>query len=770
MTSLAIADVPWISKRIKACCRRAKLFSTDEILLSPPQQLQQALRISSADLDLLFLQIATAAAPPPVSVLDALNGKLPNQLHQSLFDTDRNDADSPQDSDASDEDDQAESNRFNDARLPSASFVPPTQGYDGNFPGAERFVYDSDQDSDSDIGAQSDHMIHDDVEMPSTFRTRAIDQQPVLQDQEEQGSDADHVAVPAITRDVLVLGRDRHVLTTGSQQLDELLAGGFRSAALTEIVGESGSGKTQTAIQACTYAALGFAPLPDAEDLNPISLPPPNGEIPDDATLRDILQGCGMAPWSDPMSFRNGVGACYITSGGERGAHSVVNRALELADRAIRDRFERACPLSQVEGSQDPLDREIMLAKALELGREQVLRNLHVACVADVEALEHALKYSLPGLISRLAKSSYKQLSRSRQGLGPTAEIGIVVVDNLPSLFQEDPVAGDIDSLVQRSKMLVEIAEALKRLAAVQHQGPRYDEIASSGRAVLILNHVSDAFGIDKEIARRFVFDSADRVRLHRLQRQGGGPVSGQLPESVYPDHPAAMDYATQSAFVSGLLASVPPTLAEAIGARADVGGSSNKDGPLYVLNPKIAQLGQTWTNLINVRLFLSKTRGRVAMPQDDIRSTQEAADSSNAGATGARSVMTTVRKTAVVLNPFGPTMLDPFEGRRRAAATRANRQMRFVITRAKAVHALTPSSLGKASSNIGPCAAVASVAPAAESPTTMLASQNVASSSQAETAGDEEEDFFGQFDLLEDHHLLAMDQFQDSLPNTPVS
>lgn len=693
MPSLAIADIPCISKRIKACCRRAQLLSTDEILLSAPQQLQQALRISQTDLDLLLLQVATAATPPPVSALDALNGKLPDQLDPSLFDTDRDHVESSQ-----------ESEHSNDDRLPPASFVPPTQGYDGNFPAAQRFVFDSDEYSDSDAEAQSDHSMHHHVEMPSTFSPRATQRDVDMQDQEDQRADPGHVSIPATTRDVLALGRDRHVLTTGSRELDELLRGGLRSSVLTEIVGESGSGKTQIAIQACTYAALGFAPLPETNDQQPppSSLPSLDGELADDATLSDILQGYGMASWSDPKALHHGLGACYITSAGERGAHSIVNRALQFTHQSIRERFHRIYPIIEAESSQHILNREILLARALELGRDQVLRNLHVACVADVEALQHALKYSLPGLISRLAEPSGKHPIRFAQTHAPSAEIGIVVVDNLPSLFQEDAVAGDIDSLFQRSRMLVEIAEALKRLAAVQHQGTPSDEIASAGRPVLVLNHVSDAFGIDKEIARRFVLDSADRVRLHRLQKQGASPRTGtgQLPQSAYPDHPAAMDYATQSAFVSGLLASLPPTLAEAIGARGgDVDGgnnnnNNNNDGPLYVLSAKTAQLGHTWTNLINVRLYLSKTRGRVSMPPSAPHSGREGADITESAETSTGSVKTTVRKAAVVLNPFGPTMFDREGGERRTQVV----QLRFLITPARAVHALAAYSITDAS------------------------------------------------------------------------
>lgn len=775
MSSLAISDVPWISKRIKACCRRAKLFSTDEILLSQPDQLQKALRILPEDTDLLLLQVATAAAPPPVSVLDALNGKLPAKLDDNLFGADANDNDSADDSDNSDAAPFA-----NDARLPGSSIVvPPTQGYDGNYLGADRFVYDSGSDSDSDKGAHShpDAMMHEDIETPSTFRTRITDHHVVSQDHAGEAFDPSReTAPPLVARDVLSLGRDRYVLTSGANELDDLLQGGFRSAALTEMAGESGSGKTQISIQACTYAALGFVPLPAADQHDPTSLPPLNPEFSERDTLRDLLQGYGMAPWTDAIVSHTGLGACYITSSGERGAHSIIDRALELADYAIRERFERMDALAGPEGSQDALDRHILLARALELGRDQVLRNLHVACVADIEALEHALKYSLPGLISRLSKQQ-----RHIQNQQASPEIGIIVVDNLPSLFQEDPVAGDIDSLVQRSKMLVEIADALKKLSVSDHVSRA---AASTDRVVLVLNHVSDAFGVDKEIARRFVFDSADRIRLSRSK----GPTTQQqqqqdrVPESVYPDYPMSMEYATQSAYVSGLLASVPPTLAEAIGTNAlRSNDGNNNESPLYVLHPRTAQLGHTWSNLINVRLFLSKTRGRVAMPKDSVgltASEDNNTDGQNRASIereGAKPIMATVRKAAVVLNPFGPTMLDPTD---KTSKRTAARQLRFVITPSCAVHALNPYNV------TNPSASLSAGAPVSLSNATRLAPIEVSGPGEgqgvAERAGEEaqeaqeaqeEESVFGDdLELFEESHLLAIDQLEGSWSDPTLS
>ncbi|SJX63335.1 probable DNA repair/recombination protein Rec2 [Sporisorium reilianum f. sp. reilianum] len=714
MSSLAIADVPWISKRIKACCRRAKLFSTHEILLSQPQQLQQALRISAADVDLLVLQVATASAPSPVSVLDALNGKLPVKKIDdlTLFDAaaDGNDAHSADASDSSS--DAGEGGELDDTRFPSSSIVPPTQGYDGNFPGMQRFVYDSDSDSNSDdADAASDVMMHDDVELPSTFRrTQALHIDSGEQQHEEHDSTLDgDTARPTVTRDVLSLGRERHLLSSGAAELDELLGGGFRSAVLTELVGESGSGKTQVAVQACTYAALGFTALAPAADEHDDAVPTAaDQDLTEAATLRDILRGLGMTAGNDLPA---GLGACYITSAGERGAHSIVTRALELASFAIDERFDRVYSNTN---SQGRLDRHVLRARAHEQGREQVLRNLHVACVADVEALEHALKYSLPGLMARLS-SRPPQLAVS----APSREIGIVVVDNLPALFQDDPVAGDIDSLVQRSRMLVEIADALKRLAV---------DGGAVGRGVLVLNHVSDAFGIDKETARRFVLDSADRIRFARAHGRRGSASPG---ESALPDYPAAMECASQSAFVSGLLASVPPTLAEAIGARA-VHEHRADDAPLYTLHARTAQLGHTWSNLVNVRLFLAKTRGRVCMPV-----ALRAASAATQEGEGARQTMATVRKAAVVLNAFGATMLD-------AGGGGSVRQLRFVITPSRAVHVL------------GACASAGLRAHTVAEQRPDRASEHAAVPVDAEE--EEEEDLFG--NALQDGDWLAMDQF----------
>lgn len=193
---------------------------------------------------------------------------------------------------------------------------------------------------------------------------------------------------------------------------------------------------------------------------------------------------------------------------------------------------------------------------------------------------------------------------------------------------------------------------------------PAQDEVR--GRAVLVLNHVSDAFGADKDVARQFVFDTA---------------ASAPRPARALPDYPASMGYTAQSAFCSGLLASVPPTLAETMAAsRPD----ASSDSPLYALTPKTAQLGHTWTNCVNMRLFLAQTRGRVTA-EDDVRKRM------------------TVRRAAVVFSAFGPSMLDPPTASSATTARKwrkEDRQLRFVITPANAVHALASYTVRNSASS----------------------------------------------------------------------
>ena len=125
----------------------------------------------------------------------------------------------------------------------------------------------------------------------------------------------------------------------------------------------------------------------------------------------------------------------------------------------------------------------------------------------------------------------------------------------------------------------------------------------------------------------------------------------------------------------------------------------------------------------------------------------------------GKNSVMTTVRKAAVVINPFGPTMLDGDGG---DGLKRATRQLRFVVTPGRAVYVLNAYS----------SASLNGVTPLTTTSRLTINDNSLAldvsqpqQSGQAEDRGTEEpdeEDLFGE--ALEEHHWLAIDQFQSQV------
>ncbi|MFW9928770.1 MAG: DNA repair and recombination protein RadA [Candidatus Thorarchaeota archaeon] len=63
---------------------------------------------------------------------------------------------------------------------------------------------------------------------------------------------------PITAKDLLDEYRNKRKLTTGSQNLDEILSGGISTGAITEIIGEYAAGKSQIAFQLCINAQLSF--------------------------------------------------------------------------------------------------------------------------------------------------------------------------------------------------------------------------------------------------------------------------------------------------------------------------------------------------------------------------------------------------------------------------------------------------------------------------------------------------------------------------------
>ncbi|SPO38249.1 uncharacterized protein PSFLO_03726 [Pseudozyma flocculosa] len=629
MTSLPVPvqDVASLSKRFKACCRRAKLFNADQIVLSKFEDLTNKLGLNHAEAGQVFRAAARTVAPRPAPVLGILMGSLPDEV-------------APYGSEDAADDTDGSSSEPSSLHSPAAAadtlLSSLIHEIHGNFDGQPA----SSSGSSSRTSEQGSNRSHtksrsssppevDVLGSGASVRTaaahtdiiggkrKAFDQGDALDSRGALNNgpatgEACSVHCGQI-EEALYDGQPRRILTTGDTSLDDLLNGGVYRGALTEIVGESTSGKTQLAVQLAVCATLGL--LPTGRELGANAVHDSAGPM----ASNDSVKVSGTTPRLDVGGATATAGGCcgiaYITSGGHSAAQAFVRRAVEVADSAVRKRLRNAAASAESCPNQQDEDAAVDQAKG------QLLANMHIACVNDVEALDHALKFTLPGLFARThqpaATPSVRCAHTSSAGQsGQQAPIGLVIVDSLPPLFHEDSATQSMDNLVHRSRALVEISDSLKRLAG-SSPGPYGQRAGTMGAAVVVLNHVSDAFDAEKEIANRFVFSSSDRLRAARKGINTPNDAARDVWEADAMLAPMALPYAEQGAFFTGLLASVPPTLAETLSLveplRTPSSSGNLSSTQLYALQPKTAQLGHVWANSINVRLMLSKTRGRVS-------------------------------------------------------------------------------------------------------------------------------------------------------------
>ena len=231
-----------------------------------------------------------------------------------------------------------------------------------------------------------------------------------------------------------------------------------------------------------------------------------------------------------------GAGVALITTHGRSAARHMVHRMVHMAHAVLE--------------AADAPDTPALV----ERGTRVMLRNVSIACAFTFDSAQHVLCYTLPGMIAR-------QRDAGR-------DVALVVLDSVPPLLQDDsleePTARASAHSV-RAARLHALAEWLKRLAAggaaARDAGPL---------AVLVVNHVSDAFDHDKALVR------------HALAHGGGTPVHPRIDAA----HLLPLPYAPQAAHFSGLLASVQ---------RGDQ-------------DLKTAQLGLVWANCVNARFLVAHT------------------------------------------------------------------------------------------------------------------------------------------------------------------
>jgi DNA repair protein RAD57 len=222
-----------------------------------------------------------------------------------------------------------------------------------------------------------------------------------------------------------------------------------------------------------------------------------------------------------------------------------------------------------------PTDRLIQLAKSMLAAQDgnqsqtmiptptvkHLLDNIHTNKCSDVDALDHALSYSLPWELekNRLAGKS----------------IRLIVLDSITALFRggETTFSSTSAGLAHRSRLLCSIADRLRALAV------EYD------LAVVVINQVSDVFNRLPQPLPSHT-QSSGPSQIQPSQAQSNYDFSTQFYTDPGPEPP--MLYSTQARWFSG----------QSQGYR------------------KEASLGIVWANAINTRVMMSRTlrRKRIAI------------------------------------------------------------------------------------------------------------------------------------------------------------
>ena len=224
-------------------------------------------------------------------------------------------------------------------------------------------------------------------------------------------------------------------------------------------------------------------------------------------------------------------------------------------------------------------DRLIQLAQHLlstfpapGLAVRHVLADIHTMRCAEVDDLENALKYQVPGMLASRRSSTHSPLLGEPAGPSSARDptharqkpIKLLLLDSITALLRgSDALSSSstsASSLAQRSKFLCSIADKLKALA-VEYE-----------IAVVVVNQVTDVFSRPVPIPPPSLVSTAS-----------------QFYTATGPDVP--MLYATQARWFSGQT----ETLA------------------------KEASLGIVWANAVNTRLMLSRTGRRRRINQDDL-------------------------------------------------------------------------------------------------------------------------------------------------------
>jgi hypothetical protein len=330
-------------------------------------------------------------------------------------------------------------------------------------------------------------------------------------------------------------------------------------------------------MQTAVFTAVGF--LPSAEEKG-------RGSSEGDDELYEALQGRGIRPRSQTGSV------VILNSGGIAVGRMMTRRMLNLCDSLVAERWRQSTEGSQTEAKRPKRslvkeeetglfreDSRSSLKEAQQMARTR-LNNIKLCSPTDYESLDHILVYILPALIEDIRQHGRAPLS-------------LIILDDLPSLLIEEGVStSQKEFTLRRSRIVCEIADRLKRLAMAG------GELVTSAAAIMVMNQVVDAMARNKVFLPLLL----PKAWTNHQRPDGSPPLSS----------------AFQDGYFNGILASADiKTLTE---ARIDFANGRDEEEAISRVSAtsKVAALGYSWVNCINVRIMLTRTRKTVRRNGND--------------------------------------------------------------------------------------------------------------------------------------------------------
>ncbi|PWN36699.1 uncharacterized protein FA14DRAFT_159105 [Meira miltonrushii] len=430
--------------------------------------------------------------------------------------------------------------------------------------------------------------------------------------------------------------------STGDKHIDQLLGGGLREGALTEISGRFATGKTQIILQSAIFTALALTTAIHATETTPAQ------EEREDSLL-NMIQGVGIRPADQQRSV------VLITFDGQAEQATLVWRMQQMCDAMIEERYLMAEQVRKAREQEAQKHIQIQqgdtrkpkrrkgafassekrcytLQEAQEAARTTLLQNVNLDSPLLYNMLNYTITDRIPALIEDITS---KKLS----------PLGLIVLDDLTRVINEgaDLIRGLYNGpvAVARSQIGCELSDNLKRLAMMDQKNPS---------AVMVVNHVIDPQDRHKEAIRTWLESRIDEVTS---STQKSASVDNTQKQPTFKPQPTPKG---QDAFLS-----LPFQELQFAGIMANLGDirmnkySKSSKAELiedFMSDTQMASMGLNWVNGINVRVMLSVSPQKIPLPRHQHF---RLADSNLPG-----KHLFGIRKATVVLNPFAPIQIGP--------------------------------------------------------------------------------------------------------------